>query len=111
MSVRRKASEKVMKRIKDWTSVAAAFVVALLASQPAHAYSSVYEFMKSVGCSRIPMAACDTLDPENARNIYATYKFQLRQAFCGSGNINAARQLYEMGDAPSPRECAYVLRH
>jgi hypothetical protein len=88
-----------------------ALFLALAVTQPAYAYSSAYEFLKSVGCSRLPLAACDTLDPENARNIYASHKFQLRQAFCGSGNINAARQLYDLGDAPSPAECRYLLQN
>ncbi len=73
---------------------------------PAQAFEW-FEFMKSVGCQKLPMLSCELLDATNARNIALTYRGLLSQRFCGTINVGEAKQLVEIG-AASP-ECEAVI--
>lgn len=62
-----------------------------------------YEFMKSVGCSKLPMTACELLDPDNAHAIGSAYLGLLTIKICNTDNPEKALQLSAVG-ATSP-EC------
>ena len=67
------------------------------------------EFMATVACHSLPTGACELLNVDTARGIALTYRSLLTTRFCGTPNFNAARQLLELGDATSPRECETLL--
>lgn len=72
----------------------------------------VREFAATMACSQMPLEACTWLDTENYSNLRDSYKFQLRQKFCGTGNINTARQMAtssEQNEYPNPN-CSKVLQ-
>jgi hypothetical protein len=71
--------------------------------------AQVAEFLKTVGCSALPMGACELLDSENARNLMLTHRAVLTSKFCGTINFQAAKQLVQMGNAPRPAECRTLL--
>lgn len=73
----------------------AALAMALPQFPVAAANFDALEFLKAVGCSQIPLSACDALDPENAQNIILTYKALLVNKNCGYGSIEAAKQAVE----------------
>ena len=73
-------------------------------------YSPTLEFLKSVGCSTLPMGACDLLDANNARSIFNTYQAVLRSKFCGTTNLESAKQLLALGDATNPIACRDLLK-
>jgi len=93
--------------------VGAAVVVASSWASLATASSDqVREFAASIACSQMPLDACTWLDTENYSNLRDSYKFQLRQKFCGTGNINSARQMAsssEPNEYPNPN-CSRVLQ-
>lgn len=66
-------------------------------------------FLRSVGCSVLPMGTCDLLNADNARNIMLTHRAILASHFCGTTNFNAAKQLLQLGDATNPDECRALL--
>jgi hypothetical protein len=55
------------------------------------------------------MGACELLNAENARNILLTHRAVLSSKFCGTIHFQSARQLLDLGDAPSPNECRALL--
>lgn len=93
--------------------IVAALVLA--ASWAGHATASsdqVREFAATIACSQMPLDACTWLDTENYSNLRDSYKAQLRQKFCGTGNINTAKQMAassEPNEYPNP-ECSRVLK-
>jgi hypothetical protein len=68
-----------------------------------------FEFLKSVGCSQLPMGTCEFLDPENAKNIMLTWNAVLLNHFCGQANPNNARQMLAADAAPEPEACRRLL--
>lgn len=69
-----------------------------------------FNFLKEVGCSQLPFQACDVLDRDNAVNILRAYQALLVNKNCGTGNIEAAKQLLEIDSALDPDRCRAVLR-
>lgn len=76
------------------------------------ANDQVREFVVTIACSQVKLDACTWADSENYANLQASYKGQLRQKFCGTSNVNAARQIAqsaEPSEYPNP-ECSRVLK-
>jgi hypothetical protein len=97
----------ILNRAVLWTS---ALVVKLVVAGPLAAQDSpALAFLQSVGCSVLPMGSCDMLNADNALGIARTYRSILAGKFCGSTNFVEARQLLELGDAPSPNECRALV--
>ena len=70
---------------------------------------SLFEFLKSAGCSQLPFGACDALDADNAQSIGLTYKATFVEHYCGTRNFAAARQLLETDMALDADACRVVL--
>lgn len=79
---------------------------------PSRLVDGVREFAISVACSQMPLDACTWLDAENYANLDATVKSQMRQRFCGTANLVAAKSMAQLNgesEFPNP-ECTTVLR-
>ncbi|MBM1473625.1 hypothetical protein JQT95_19245 [Sulfitobacter mediterraneus] len=68
----------------------------------------MFIFLETIVCSKIPLSACQTLNPETARTIYRANFAVWQQKFCGTTNLNAAKQLLET--APDAMEYADACR-
>jgi hypothetical protein len=79
-------------------------------AQPSIGKEEVRAFLEAVGCTRLPMGACELLDAQNAQNILDTYKATLSERFCGTRNLNAARIMLETEQATNLTECARFIR-
>jgi len=92
-------------------SFAAIFLNATLSVEQAAASgdSAALTFLKSAGCTQLPMGTCDMLDADNAQNIMTTYRAVLLSKFCGSINVNEARQMLASDNAADPAECRELL--
>lgn len=93
---------------------AAALLVASLCATPSPASAqsrALYDFLEAVGCSQLPMGACELLSPENARNIAATHQAFLLRYYCGNGTggVAGARALLEVDAALHPSECRTLV--
>lgn len=69
-----------------------------------------FNFLKEVGCTQLPFQACEVLDPDNAVNVLKTYETLLVNKYCGTGNVNAAKQLVEIEMALDNDRCRAVLK-
>ena len=91
---------------------AAVLLTTSWAGQATASSDEVREFATTIACSQMPLDACTWLDTENYSNLRDSYKFQLRQKFCGTGNINTARQMAtssEPNEYPNPN-CSKALQ-
>lgn len=91
----------------------AAAMLLSLAPSPAPAQTAskfAYDFLMEVGCSQLPMQACTGLDPANALNILKTYQAILVNKHCGTGQIEGAKQLLDVGMALDETRCRRVLQ-
>ena len=71
----------------------------------------VPEFIKTVLCelANMPMGSCDLLDPEVYKDIKRAKWGILSMKYCGTGQINAARGMLELDQAPDPQKCAALV--
>jgi hypothetical protein len=67
------------------------------------------EFLKSVGCSKLPMGTCEFLNPDNARNIMLTWNAVIFMGICGTSNPHDAKQLLDNDAAADPAACRELL--
>lgn len=97
---------------KHFQSLAALSITLMAFPCSTLANDQVREFAATIACSQIPLDACTWLDSENYANLQASYKAQLRQKFCGTTNVNLARQTATSADPseyPNPN-CTKTLQ-
>lgn len=73
------------------------------------ALDTALTFMKEVGCTQLPMGACELLDADNARGIMLTKRAILLEHFCGSRSEESSRQLLAISMANKEYECRALL--
>lgn len=106
ISRRTAMSKKYFQFLAALSIALAAFPCTTLAND------QVREFAATIACSQMPLDACTWLDSENYANLQASYKAQLRQKFCGTTNVNVARQMAtsaEPSEYPNPN-CTRTLQ-
>lgn len=77
---------------------------------PNPASEFAYNFLKEVVCLQIPLAGCDVLDRDNAINVLRASQAVLVNKYCGTGNIQAAKQMVETETSLDNDRCRSVLK-
>jgi hypothetical protein len=86
-------------------------VLALLLARPGDASAFDWrEFANSVACSRLPMLACELLDPETARNIGTINVIAHANRLCGKPTVHPHEMRFaaDEGLAPEPHACRHL---
>ncbi len=88
-----------------------ALIIGVATPAPAQSASSyALTFLKEVGCSLLPFQACDVLDSSNAINLLRANQVMFVNKYCGTGWVEGAKQLVEIGEALDNARCRQILQ-
>ena len=102
-----------MKKLR-WITGAAVLGILICSGDLAVGQSKKFdvpEFVKTVLCelANMPLGSCDLLDPNVYKAIQKAKWGILSNRYCGTGQINAAKGMLELGHAPNPQKCAALV--